>query len=298
MPRMREHWRRRRPISPPDVRGCRSHCRRTALCRARRGCAAPSRTCTTARSFGRCSSGPPSCWHRPRTRNCSTAWPAAADSAVRLLPLPLDLSAVPDTFESGFLRARAGFPPDVPIVLFLGRIHRLKGLDVLADAMGPLLDAGEAVLAVVGRDDGSWDEIAARARRRDRKRAAAVHRAALRRRALSRLRRRRRVRAHAAPLGGDVGCGARGRRVRHGARSHRASGYPGSRRSGGGSRDRVHARGGASMRSGRPVAAGDGGERPATHSRPARSRRRRRAARGLPHRRVSACRRIGDWSRA
>ncbi len=83
------------------------------------------------------------------------------DSAVHLLPLPLELSAVPDTFESGFLRARAGFPPDVPIVLFLGRIHHLKGLDVLADAMGPLLDAGEAVLAVVGRDDGSWGEIAA-----------------------------------------------------------------------------------------------------------------------------------------
>ena len=84
------------------------------------------------------------------------------DTAIRLLPLPLDLSAVPGTFEPGFLRARAGFAPDVPIVLFLGRIHHLKGLDVLVEAMRPLLDAGEAVLAVVGRDDGSWDEIAAR----------------------------------------------------------------------------------------------------------------------------------------
>ncbi len=50
----------------------------------------------------------------------------------------------------------------MPIVLFLGRIHHLKGLDVLVEAMRPLLDAAEAVLAVVGRDDGSWDEIAAR----------------------------------------------------------------------------------------------------------------------------------------
>jgi glycosyltransferase involved in cell wall biosynthesis len=84
------------------------------------------------------------------------------DKAIRLLPLPIDLSAVPGTFEPGFLRARAGFAPDVPVVLFLGRIHYLKGLDILAEAMRPLLDAGEAALAVVGRDDGSWDEIAAR----------------------------------------------------------------------------------------------------------------------------------------
>lgn len=84
------------------------------------------------------------------------------DEAVRLLPLPLDLSVVPETFEPGFLRARAGFAADLPVVLFLGRIHYLKGLDLLVDAMRPLLQAGEAGLAVVGRDDGHWDEIAMR----------------------------------------------------------------------------------------------------------------------------------------
>ena len=84
-----------------------------------------------------------------------------AEAAIRLLPLPLDLAAVPDEFEPGFLRRRAGFADGVPIVLFLGRIHHLKGLDVLVEAMRPLLAAGDAVLAVVGRDDGSWNEIAA-----------------------------------------------------------------------------------------------------------------------------------------
>jgi glycosyltransferase involved in cell wall biosynthesis len=84
------------------------------------------------------------------------------DEAVRLLPLPLDLSAVPETFELGFLRERAGFAAELPVVLFLGRIHYLKGLDVLVEALQPLLEAGEAGLAVVGRDDGHWDEIAMR----------------------------------------------------------------------------------------------------------------------------------------
>lgn len=82
--------------------------------------------------------------------------------AVRLLPLPLDLSAVPASLEAGWLHRRAGFGEGLPLVLFLGRIHRLKGLDVLVDALEPLLRAGAAGLAVVGRDDGQWGELAAR----------------------------------------------------------------------------------------------------------------------------------------
>jgi len=84
------------------------------------------------------------------------------ESAVALLPLPVDLADLPSSFEAGFLRERAGFGPDLPIVLFLGRIHWLKGLDVLVDALEPLLRAGEAGLAVVGRDDGQWATIAAK----------------------------------------------------------------------------------------------------------------------------------------
>jgi glycosyltransferase involved in cell wall biosynthesis len=82
--------------------------------------------------------------------------------AIDLLPLPLDLSSVPSRFEPGFLRQRAGIPEGVPIVLFLGRIHYLKGLDLLLAAMEPMLDAREVVLAIVGRDDGQWSELAER----------------------------------------------------------------------------------------------------------------------------------------
>jgi glycosyltransferase involved in cell wall biosynthesis len=82
--------------------------------------------------------------------------------AVKLLPLPFDLSTVPERVDPGFLRRRMKVPAQIPLVLFLGRIHYLKGLDVLVDALEPLLAAGEAALAVVGRDDGHWDEIATR----------------------------------------------------------------------------------------------------------------------------------------
>jgi glycosyltransferase involved in cell wall biosynthesis len=83
------------------------------------------------------------------------------DSAIELLPLPFDLSAVPEALDRGFLRRLTGLPAEVPLVLFLGRIHYLKGLDVLVDAMAPLLADGEAGLVVVGRDDGHWPAIAA-----------------------------------------------------------------------------------------------------------------------------------------
>jgi glycosyltransferase involved in cell wall biosynthesis len=79
------------------------------------------------------------------------------DEAVKLLPLPLDLASLPDTFDTGFLRRLAGVENGRPIVLFLGRIHYLKGLDILAEAM-----PDDAELVVVGRDDGAWDEISTR----------------------------------------------------------------------------------------------------------------------------------------
>lgn len=92
----------------------------------------------------------------------SYAEAGGSQAAIRLLPLPVDLSAVPEQLEPGYLRRLAGFGEGVPIVLFLGRIHWLKGLDALVAALEPLLRADKACLAVVGRDDGAWDEIAAR----------------------------------------------------------------------------------------------------------------------------------------
>jgi glycosyltransferase involved in cell wall biosynthesis len=50
----------------------------------------------------------------------------------------------------------------MPVLLFLGRIHYLKGLDLLVDAVEPLLSARETALVIVGRDDGHWAAIARR----------------------------------------------------------------------------------------------------------------------------------------
>lgn len=84
-----------------------------------------------------------------------------APDAIRLLPLPLDVAAVDAGARNGTLRKLAGVGERQQIILFLGRIHWLKGLDVLIESIEPLLGT-ENVLVVVGRDDGQWAELARR----------------------------------------------------------------------------------------------------------------------------------------
>ena len=79
-------------------------------------------------------------------------------AAIRLLPLPLPRIDVDLEQVRGSFRARLGVGSDVRLLLFLGRINRLKGLDVLMDAVQPLLGP-KTRLVVVGRDDGQLSEL-------------------------------------------------------------------------------------------------------------------------------------------
>jgi glycosyltransferase involved in cell wall biosynthesis len=85
----------------------------------------------------------------------------AKPAAVRFLPLPLAPIAVNLGALRGAFRAEIGLADDERLLLFLGRINRLKGLDVLIESVCPLLGSG-TTLAVVGRDDGQQPEIEAR----------------------------------------------------------------------------------------------------------------------------------------
>jgi glycosyltransferase involved in cell wall biosynthesis len=80
---------------------------------------------------------------------------------IRLLPLPLSPIDLDLQSIRGSFRAKIGVDDDERLLLFLGRINRLKGLDVLIESVQPLLGDGTS-LAVVGRDDGQLAEIASR----------------------------------------------------------------------------------------------------------------------------------------
>ena len=64
-----------------------------------------------------------------------------------------EFASLPDA--SGF-RARHGVPAGAPVLLFMGRLHPKKGLDILAKAFAQALrEVPEAVLLVAGGDGGS-----------------------------------------------------------------------------------------------------------------------------------------------
>jgi glycosyltransferase involved in cell wall biosynthesis len=80
---------------------------------------------------------------------------------IQLLPLPLSRIDLDLQSIRGSFRAKIGVDDDERLLLFLGRINRLKGLDVLIESVQSLLGEGTS-LAVVGRDDGQLAEIASR----------------------------------------------------------------------------------------------------------------------------------------
>ena len=85
------------------------------------------------------------------------------ESAIRSLPLPVEVPPEAELPDGSAFRARLGLEPGDRLLLFLGRMHALKGIDVLVEAVEPLLLAPpRTVLAVVGRDDGQAGELAAR----------------------------------------------------------------------------------------------------------------------------------------
>jgi glycosyltransferase involved in cell wall biosynthesis len=74
---------------------------------------------------------------------------------IALVPLAIDMSEFESLPPRGTFRRAHGFPADAPLILFLGRIHAYKGLDLLLDAFAATARVvPEAQLAIVGRDDG------------------------------------------------------------------------------------------------------------------------------------------------
>lgn len=77
------------------------------------------------------------------------------EEKIELIPNGIDLSEYKSLPERGQFRKRYNIKDNEKIVLFLGRIHKIKGLDLLVDAFADLLrDIKECKLVIVGPDDG------------------------------------------------------------------------------------------------------------------------------------------------
>lgn len=74
-----------------------------------------------------------------------------------VIPNPLDGSRFETLPARGAMRARWGLAADVPVVLFLGRIHPRKGLDLLVEAFRHVrAEVPEARLVIVGPENDGY----------------------------------------------------------------------------------------------------------------------------------------------
>lgn len=74
---------------------------------------------------------------------------------IRIVPNGIDLSEYGQIPKKGEFRRKYSIKDDEKIILYLGRIHRIKGLDLLIEAFGDLSKKYEDIkLVIAGPDDG------------------------------------------------------------------------------------------------------------------------------------------------
>lgn len=82
------------------------------------------------------------------------------ENKIEIIPNGIDLSEYERLPERGQFRKRYNIKDDEKIVLYLGRIHRTKGIDLLIAAYSELVkDMQDTKLAIVGPDDGYLSEL-------------------------------------------------------------------------------------------------------------------------------------------
>lgn len=77
---------------------------------------------------------------------------------IEIIPNGIDPEEQKHVPETGIFRRRFGLKVDQPLILFLGRINKKKGTDMLVEAFSKLNNL-EAQLAIVGPDDGQLAEV-------------------------------------------------------------------------------------------------------------------------------------------
>jgi glycosyltransferase involved in cell wall biosynthesis len=84
------------------------------------------------------------------------------EEKIATIPNGIDLSEYTNLPPKGCFREKFGIKGKEKIVLYLGRIHKIKGLDILVKAFAKVIeDLGDVRLVVVGPDDGYLNELKA-----------------------------------------------------------------------------------------------------------------------------------------
>jgi glycosyltransferase involved in cell wall biosynthesis len=81
---------------------------------------------------------------------------------IAIIPNGIDLSEYTNLPSRGTFKKKFGIPEDTKVILYLGRIHRSKGIDFLVKTYAYLIDkmgCRDAILVIAGPDDGYLNEL-------------------------------------------------------------------------------------------------------------------------------------------
>ena len=84
------------------------------------------------------------------------------EDKIEIVPLGINLEEYENLPDYGRFRSKFSISDDDKLILFVGRIHEIKGLDLLIDSFDDLIDLNEnknIKLAIVGPDDGYLAEL-------------------------------------------------------------------------------------------------------------------------------------------
>ena len=81
-----------------------------------------------------------------------------AEDRIEIVPLGINLDEYANLPESGNFKSRFGIDAEDRVILFLGRIHEIKGLDLLVNAFDKIRN-DNVKLAIVGGDSGFKDTL-------------------------------------------------------------------------------------------------------------------------------------------
>lgn len=84
------------------------------------------------------------------------------DEKIEIIPNGIDLSEYADLPPKGSFKKKFGMDSGKRIILYLGRIHKTKGIDLLLKAYSQLVNSmklGETMLVIAGPDDGYLNDV-------------------------------------------------------------------------------------------------------------------------------------------
>lgn len=83
------------------------------------------------------------------------------DEKIEIIPNGIDLTEYNDLPPRGSFKERYNIPLENKLILYLGRIHQSKGIDLLIKSFSLVLDRmkyGSTILVIIGPDDGYMNE--------------------------------------------------------------------------------------------------------------------------------------------